>query len=107
MCNPHGDNVMTARALTRRRIVTAIDGASLSARVIALATAAAPMFDADVEALHVIKAQPAASQARQIRRGRRRGLPRTHRTGAAGTREVLDGAGCCGRRRRRFVRTPR
>lgn len=57
---------MTAGPLTRRRIVAAIDGAGLSSRVIAIATAVAPMFDANVEAVHVVEAEPAASQARQI-----------------------------------------
>jgi nucleotide-binding universal stress UspA family protein len=57
---------MTAGPLTRRRIVAAIDGAALSSGVIAIASAAAPMFDANVEAVHVVEAEPAASQARQI-----------------------------------------
>jgi nucleotide-binding universal stress UspA family protein len=57
---------MTAGPLTRRRIVAAIDGAGLSSRVIAIAIAAAPMFDANVEAVHVVEAELAASQARQI-----------------------------------------
>jgi K+-sensing histidine kinase KdpD len=56
---------MTTGACARRRIVAAIDGAGLSSRVLATAAAAAPMFDASVEAVHVVETGPVAACARQ------------------------------------------
>jgi hypothetical protein len=56
--------MMTARAHTRRRIVAAIDGAGLSSCVLATAAAATAMFDASVEAVHVVEAGPEAARAR-------------------------------------------
>jgi hypothetical protein len=56
---------MTGGAQTPRRIVAAIDGARLSSRVLATAAAAAAMFDANVEAVHVVEAGPKGARARQ------------------------------------------
>ncbi len=56
---------MTGGAQRRRRIVAAIDGARLSSRVLATAAAAAAMFDASVEAVHVVETGPKAARARQ------------------------------------------
>ncbi len=57
---------MTTAVLARRRIIAAIDGADLSLRVLATAAAAAPMFDASVEAVHVVETANEAARARQL-----------------------------------------
>lgn len=56
---------MTERAGTRRRIVAAIDGMDLSTRVLATAAVATSMFDATVEAVHVVESEPGAERARR------------------------------------------
>ena len=57
---------MTVATRARKRVVAAIDGADLSARVLASAAAAAPMFDASVEAVHVFETARAAARARHV-----------------------------------------
>ena len=56
-------NAISGRA--KRTIVAAIDGGSLSSRVLVTATGVAPLFAADVLALHVLERPDEAAMARQ------------------------------------------